>query len=134
MLDTNVLISAAFWPAGAPRKALDAVGGAGGLLLFSDETFEELQTRLLKSKFDPYANRGTRAAYLARLRAVSEWVWITGARLGCRDPDDDKVIETALLGDADALVTGDRDLLEVSGFPAVPILSPAAFLERLGAR
>ena len=110
------------------------MGRAGGLLLFSDETFEELQTRLLKSRFDPYANRGSRAVYLARLRAVSEWVWITGARLGCRDPDDDKIIETALLGEADALVTGDRDLLEVSGFPAVPILSPAAFLERLGAR
>ena len=45
------------------------------------------------------------------------------------DPDDDKLLETALLGETDALVSGDQDLLEMSGFTEVPILSPAAFLE-----
>ena len=45
------------------------------------------------------------------------------------DPDDDKLLETALLGEADALVSGDQDLLEMSGFTEVPILSPAAFVE-----
>ncbi len=134
VLDTNVLISAACWPADAPREALEAVGRAGGLLLFSDQTFDERQTRVMKAKFDPYASRRTSAVYLARLRAVSEWVWIAGARLGCRDPDDDKLTETALLGEADALATGDLDLLEVTGLPAVPIFTPAALLERLGAR
>ena len=131
VLDTNVLISAALWPDGAPRSAVDAAARRGGGFLFSEETFEELRTRLLKAKLDPYASWSRRAAFPGRLRAVSEWVWIAGTRMGCRDPDDDKVLETAIMGEADALVSGDQDLLEMSGFAEVPILGPAAFLERL---
>ena len=45
-----------------------------------------------------------------------------------RDPDDDKLLETALTGEADCLVTGDRDLLVMAPFHGIPILTPAAFL------
>ena len=69
-----------------------------------------------------------RALYLAQLEAVSEWVSITGAKLGCRDPDDDKLLETALLGEAGCLVTGDRHLLEMSPFHGIPIVTPAGFV------
>ena len=44
VFDTNVLISAALLPRGTPRAALDAVRAASGVLLFSDETFQELRT------------------------------------------------------------------------------------------
>ncbi len=131
VLDTNVLISAAFWPQGPPRAAVDAVARGSGVLLFSDETFDELRTRLLRTKFDPYASRMTRGAFLARLRAVSEWIWIAGSRMGCRDPDDDKLLETAEMGKADVLVSGDQDLLAMAGFAGIPILSPAAFVRSL---
>jgi len=43
---------------------------------------------------------------LAQLEAVSEWVPVAGAKLGCRDPDDDELLETALMGAAGCLVTG----------------------------
>ena len=130
VLDTNGLISAALWPQGPPRSAVDAVARRSGVLLFADETFDELRTRLLKAKFDPYASRMTRAAFLARLRAVSEWIWIAGSRMGCRDPDDDKMLETAQMGKADVLVSGDQDLLTMAGFAGIPILSPAAFVRQ----
>ena len=48
--------------------------------------------------------------------------------MGCRDPDDDKFLETALQGGADCLITGDRDLLEMSPFMGIPIVTPAGFL------
>ena len=99
------------------------------MLLFSDETFEELRSRFYRPKFDRYVGREGRAVYLAQLEAVSEWVSITGAKLGCRDSDDDKLLETALMGEADCLVTGDRDLLEMSPFNDTPILTPAGFLD-----
>lgn len=41
-----------------------------------------------------------------------------------RDSDDDWVLATARSGSADALVTGDKDLLVLGGFDGVPILSP----------
>ena len=132
VLDTNVLISAALSPGGSPRAVVDAARAANGILLFSHETFHELRTRLLGPKFGPYVSWEGRALYLAQLEAVSEWVSITGAKLGCRDPDDDKVLETALLGEAGCLVTGDRHLLEMSPFHGIPIVTPADFVRPRG--
>ena len=63
-----------------------------------------------------------------QLDAVSEWVAITGAKMGCRDLDDDKLLETAMMGEADCLITGDRDLLVMSPFHDIPIVTPADFL------
>ena len=51
-----------------------------------------------------------------------------GAKLGCPDPEDDKFLEKALAGEADCLITGDRDLLDMTPFRGIPILPPAAFL------
>lgn len=128
VLDTNVLISAALRPKGTPRAVVNAVRAENGVLLFSDETFDELRSRLHRPKFDGYVDRGDRAVYLALLEPVSEWVSIAGVKLGCRDPDDDRLLETALMGEADCLVTGDRDLLEMFLFHDIPILTPEAFL------
>ena len=130
VLDTNVLISAALRRDSPPRAVVDALRAENGVLLFSEETFDELRTRLLRSKFDRYVAPEYRLVYLAQLRAVSEFVSITGAKLGCRDPDDDKMLETALMGDANCLVTGDQDLLEMSRFRGIPMLTPATFLDR----
>ena len=54
------------------------------------------------------------------------------ARLGCREPDDDKLLETALAGGACALVAGDGDLPDMAFGQPVPILTPRAFLDALG--
>ena len=131
VFDTNVLISAALLPTRVPRRSLEALRQQGGSLAFSDQTFAELQKRLCRSKFDRYITRADRDMFLAQIEAVSDWVAITGAKLGCRDPGDDKVIETALMGGADSIVTGDRDLLAMSPFRTIPILTPDAFLIRM---
>ena len=129
VLDANVLISAALRPDGPPRAVVDALRKERGVLLFSDETFDEVRTRLLLPKFDHYVSQKGRSVYLAQLKAVSEWVPITRAKLGCRDVDDDKLLETALMGAASCLITGDRDLLEMSPFQNIPILTPADFMD-----
>ena len=128
VLDTNVLISAALTRTGPPRRVVDLVRADNGVLLLSDETFAELRQRILGSKFDRYVGRESRAAFVALLAAVAEWVPIAGARLGCRDPTDDKILETALMGRADHLVTGDGDLLAMSSFHGIPIVTSARFL------
>jgi putative PIN family toxin of toxin-antitoxin system len=45
----------------------------------------------------------------------------------CRDPGDQMFLELAILGNADFLVTGDRDLLALKGDFRVPIVTPDAF-------
>ena len=49
----------------------------------------------------------------------------------CRDPDDDWVLATAVAGQAEAIVTGDGDLLALGKYQGVAILTPRQFIERL---
>jgi uncharacterized protein len=46
----------------------------------------------------------------------------------CRDPDDNILLALALDGKADYIVSGDRDLLELTPFQGIPIVTPAEFL------
>jgi uncharacterized protein len=129
IVDTNVLISAFLQPSGGTGKVLEATRAAGGVLIFSDETFAELASRLARPKFDRYVDQAIRRQFLSDLAAVAEWAAITGAVRACRDPDDDKFLETAISGAADCIITGDRDLLALDPFEGVTILSPRDFLE-----
>ena len=128
VLDTNVLISAALIASSKPFAVLHQVLNTG-VLIFSNETFEEITTRLMRPKFDRYVSAATRQALLADLAAVAEWSAITGTVHVCRDPDDDKILETAITGRANCLVTGDTHLLELHPFRGLAITTPQGFLE-----
>lgn len=51
----------------------------------------------------------------------------------CRDPNDDKILELAVNGHADYIVTGDDDLLVMDPFRGIAIVRPAEFLAFVGA-
>jgi len=52
------------------------------------------------------------------------WLQITA----CRDPKDNKFLELAIAGNATHIVSGDNDLLELSPFEQIQIVTPEAFL------
>ena len=131
VFDASVLISALLQPQGPPRRAVEAVRRESGRFLFPNETYEEIRTRVLRPKFDRYVSPAFREAFVLQLQPLIEWVAIKGAVMGCRDPKDDKVLETALAGQADVIVTGDEHLLVLHPFRGVPILRASAFLERV---
>lgn len=131
VIGTNVLISAALC-ARTPSALITHWVLQHGRLLFSQETFAELETRLWRPKFDRYLTIEHRKALLHDFSAVADWVQpgddpATRERLS-RDPDDDKFIHTALAGGADWLVSGDRDLLELPAMDGLRILSPVDVL------
>ncbi len=107
---------------------------AGGVLVFSDETFIELATRLMRPKFDRYVDEPLRQRFLSDLASVAEWVALAGTVHACRDPDDDRFLETAINGEAECIVTGDTDLLVLDPFQGLRILTPGAFLELVRVR
>lgn len=116
VIDTNVWISGALNRTGAPGR-LTRLVLAAGVPLFSPATFAELETRLWKPKFDRYLSRELRQSILHDLSAIAEWVEIPrvlATRTYCRDPDDDKFIQTALAAQASWIVSGDQDLLASS--------------------
>ncbi len=45
-----------------------------------------------------------------------------------RDPDDAKVIAVAIAAQAQAIITGDLDLLVLQSVQGIPILNPGQFL------
>jgi len=47
----------------------------------------------------------------------------------CRDPYDDTVLGTALAGQAQCIITGDKDLLSLGQYAGIDILRPNAFAE-----
>jgi len=49
----------------------------------------------------------------------------------CRDPKDNLVLECCLEGDADILITGDKDLLEIENLPfKLKIFTPGMYLKK----
>ena len=46
-----------------------------------------------------------------------------------RDPDDDMIIETALAGHCQYIVSGDKDLLVLKNYQDIAIVTPAEFLQ-----
>jgi uncharacterized protein len=127
VVDNNALISRLLLPGSTPgravRKAVDA-----GQLLISEATLEELAEVLSRPKFDRYISIEDRQEFIRLLGRVAELVPITYTIRACRDPKDDKILELAVNGNAELIVTGDRDLLVLHPFHGVQILSPAAYL------
>jgi putative PIN family toxin of toxin-antitoxin system len=129
VLDTNVIISAALSKNSTPDKVVNyAIDST--ILLISNDTFNELQEKLLSNKFDKYVQVQTRKTFLKTLHAISEMVTIGKRITACRDSKDDKFLELAVNGDANYIVTGDKDLLVLHSFETVEILTAADFLKK----
>jgi len=130
VLDTNVIVSALVLESSAPARVFEHAA-QHGLLLFTDNSRRELVATLLSPKFDKYASRAKREAFLVALAPIMEVVQVIQLVRQCRDPFDDAVLEAALNGRADSIVTGDKDLLALHPFKGVAILTPASYVARL---
>jgi len=133
VVDTNVLISAFLTPAGTAGEVVRRLAIDGSTLLLSRVTFLELASRLARPKFDHYRTREQMDRYLEWLAELAEWVKPSIRISDCRDPDDNRFLEVLVAGDADLLLTGDPDLLELHPYEGRPILKPAEFLAGLSA-
>jgi len=129
VLDTNVLVSAALRNGSIPHRTL-LKARMEGRLLASDETLAEFRSVLLRDKFDRDVDRVLRVELLQEYERLCTLVPIPAPICACRDPRGDKFLEVAVHGHADAIVTGDRDLLELNPFCGIAMLTPAEYLER----
>ena len=131
VLDTNVLLSALVFPAGSLAWLRHAWQSGTVRPQASRDTTSELIRVLHYPKFR--LTRDEREDllddYLPSCEAVPVPASIEVPE--CRDPLDRPFLELALAGGADALLTGDKDLLALAGRFPVPILAPAAFRVRL---
>lgn len=134
VLDTNVLVSALLFPARRLTWLREAWQSEAVVPLASGDTTRELIRVLSYPKFHLTADE--RDDLLDDYLPWCETVAVS-ERLDtpvCRDPSDRPFLELALEGRADALITGDDDLLVLAPAFPVPILSPNAARDLVGVR
>lgn len=112
VIDTNIWISALLNPNGLPARVRRALEAGLFILVMSEPLFAEFAEVLARPRFARRYGVTTDDVdqLIGLLRERSEVVSVKGTLQLCRDPDDDVVIETALNGNADALVSRDDDL------------------------
>lgn len=128
-LDTNVLVSA-FATRGLCADVLRTVLAEHDLVIGEVILAELRRTLAVKLKV-PADRIAAVEAVLAAFPVVPKPA--RPSALAIRDPADRWILATAVAGEADVLVTGDCDLLDVSAESPVPILEPRAFWEMLRA-
>ena len=133
VVDTNVILSAALSPNGIPATLLDGLLQIGKLV-FSGQTFAELEGRVWLPKLDRYLPMDRRHRLLREVNAAAIWVNVPTSiseRVFSRDPKDDAFIHTALAAGVSRLITGDNDLLCLHPLGDLHILSPRVALDEL---
>ncbi len=125
VVDTNVIVSAAFkessWPGGVLRW-IDNFGVLLKSAATEREVFEVLRRpRIARNILPPFSLRLRQIFDGALPVTISEHI------AACRDPKDDKFLELAVNGGADVIVSGDADLLVLDRFRGIPIITSAAF-------
>ena len=128
VVDTNVVLSGLLFPGSIPSRAL--YKAKGSVVLATDVMRQELAEVMERSRFDRYVERQIRQRLVEEYLRATVTVEVSFSIRACRDPKDDKFLEAAVHGRADAIVTGDRDLLDLNPFRGIAILTPAEYLER----
>lgn len=133
VVDTNILVRALIKPQGSVGPVLQRLRRRDYTLLLSratlDEAVEVLHRPRLRDKYD-LSDSILRAA-LRLLVLRSELVQPDVQIAVCRDPKDDKFLEVAVAGKADAIISGDDDLLILDPYAGIPIVTPRRFLAML---
>jgi putative PIN family toxin of toxin-antitoxin system len=129
VIDTNIIVSALFW-GGRPRRVVDLAAAGRFHALTSAELLVELEDVLA----DDFAVPQERIDLILRdVLSYAEVVApVEDVDAPVRDLADLKVIACAVGGRADAIVTGDADLLSLGRVLDIRILGVAAFLEERG--
>ena len=127
LFDTNVIISAHLLKHSISRKAFD-IAFEKGLVIYSEETLEELAATFIHSKFDKYISLESRLSAISEFEKRSYSIQIKTTVNVSRDNKDNKFLSLALSASADCIITGDKDLLVLHPFQTIPILSPAEYL------
>lgn len=135
VFDTTILVSAFLRPGGLSDELLTLAGEGDFELVLSSAIILETWRKLMSGEHiraryvysDERAHRFCRGLLLIAdvLRAPAPITRIV------RDPEDDMVLACAVAGNADTIVSRDRDLLSLRAFGDKLIIAPEIFRQQL---
>lgn len=127
ILDTNVFVSGIFWK-GPPRQILQSWRDGEITIVASTEILSEYErvTKTLAIQFP-----GADLSVFMRLLTLKAEMCVAKPLLApvSKDPEDDKFLACGVAAKVCCIVSGDKDLLEVSGFAGIEVLKPRKFVE-----
>jgi putative PIN family toxin of toxin-antitoxin system len=126
VLDTNVII-AAFASRGLCAEIFE-VCLSGHTIVISEHILSEIQEKLIDKIRLPQGIVQNIIDYLRNTAEVFEPDQVESV---CRDKDDNKIIGTALSGNATFIITGDNDLLVLKKYKGIKIITPRDYWKYL---
>lgn len=126
VFDTNTLFSGLGWK-GAPFYCLQLARQRKVASVTCREILVELETKLMQKRG---MSASQAAGAVLEILLCSRLVMITHSlKTVASDPDDDKIIECAVVGGATHIVTGDRrHLLPLRSYQGISIVNARDFL------
>ena len=121
--DTVIWLSALYF-SGQTVKIIKLIEDKKIISITSDFILQEIKYKLMEFGTPNYAANGT-TRYIA---SISELVHLQGKDFDLRDPADNQILETAVVGKCDFLITRDKDLLSVGEYEQVQMVTPHQFL------
>ena len=129
VLDTNIFISALGWK-GKPKEIFNRIIDHEFELILSHHQLEELQRVIEYQKFNFSEDQKTQFLAIilevATLVETSQNVYVIE-----EDPDDNRILEAAIAGKADYIISGDEHLLQLKEYQTIKILNADNFLKLL---
>lgn len=127
----TVIFDSGVWISAISRRGVPLSAITHGLDKDHVLTCTELEDEVVRIMYKKFAvNTEETRQQLCELLEKSVRIVVTGTLSGiCRDPKDDFILECAVTGDADLIVTGDKDLLALDPYGTIRILTPRQYLD-----
>ena len=130
VIDTNLYISALMF-GGLPGVLFDLMLAKSFETVVSPVLLDELEEKLCR-KFE--MSREDAVLIRAKITGVATVIEPSETlHVIERDPDDDRVLECAVSGKADVIISGDRDLLDLHNYQGIPVMRVREFLNSIDA-
>ena len=129
VLDTNILVSAAI-ARGNEFELLELAKKGRYELILSTGILEEFEGVVSQERFG--FTKNIREEIINNVIKIAKIVDPKGKIDAVKeDPDDNKIIECALEGKADYIISGDKHLLKLGKFQGIEVITTTKFLELL---
>lgn len=135
VLDTNVIVSGTIGNSGSPFIILEAWRKGRFILITSQTLIDEVE-RVFRYPRIQKKYHITEKQVTNVIKNLINYSISTPRNIKLsvitKDPPDNEVLIAALEGEADYIVTGDADLLELKSYKGIKIVLPSEFVELLG--
>jgi len=126
VFDTNILISSTLWDGSVSQKLLFKLIEQDAVIFSSTEILEEYQ-EILKRDFN-YSNEEVADIMKKVLQFITLVNPCIKVNVIKEDADDNKIIECALEGKADYILSYDKHLLSLKEYQEIKIIRPEEFI------